>query len=353
MHEMLALSCGVEPGGPRPAMEAGCGVAAGALARHLVPLRAGDPLGLGGGPRPPPPPDPDAYDRDYENAAFARSLLSPEERRAVDADIDAGGYLTISQARALVAENSTKGSVELAGIDPDLIALLDVRINYKLFVAGDTVFTREELYDNYPFHELNVQPEAIFAQQELGVFLRADGVEYAARDAGDESAEFMSAEELIRGATGKPPAPHCAPKLVKTKIYIGRDRWDDFILLQRLFRGAVRIATAQLAYDRPGGGAPLLALISGMGRGPAPPARTTAAAEPAAAEPAAAEPAAAEPAAAEKTRQPRLDPLYAEWLGRAEVVLQEAKAFHQRMADTLSRLDALVAGRRADQTPSA
>jgi hypothetical protein len=260
------------------AVGAGSGVPTDTLARYLVPQRAGDPLGLGitPGDRPAAPPDPDTYDRAKENVSFARSLLSEEERRRVDAEIEKDGFMTIDQVRALVAENTIKGSVESGGLDPEIMALVDARTNYKIFIAGDNIYTREGLYDHYPFHEFNVQPEAIFVQQELGIFpprkhaLKSEELEYVARDVGDETVDFVMIEDLVGKETRKNYKMRRAPlRVVKTKVYIGKERWEDFALLQRFFRGAVRVATAQIAYS---GGQPasmpgMFALLTGARAG--------------------------------------------------------------------------------------
>jgi hypothetical protein len=218
-----------------------------ALRRPSLPLQAGDPLGLGLAYRPPPP-DPETYNRAREDTEYARSLLSEIERAEVDAAIAAHGFLTVAEVRAIVAENTAKGSVETGGLDPEVLALLDARINYKVFIAGDNLYTREELCAHYPFHEFGVPPEAVFAQQELGVFPpragREEVPEYAARDAGDESLDFLLVEDLIGQATRPGYAPQRRPsRVVKTKIYVGKERWDDFLHMQRFCRGAVRLAS--------------------------------------------------------------------------------------------------------------
>ena len=243
----------VQPAGNLPTSE---------LAPYLVPQRIGDPLGLGIDPatRPPAPADPDVYDRDVENKEYARSMLETKEREELDAHIEKEGYMTIDEVRKLVLENTSKGSVEAGGIDPEIMALIDARINYKLFVAEDNIYLREELYENFPFHELNAQPEVVFAQQEIGIFparkyALATDLDYVARDVGDETIDFMMIEDLVGQATKKGYTNKRAPlRVVKTKIYIGKDRWDDFVLLQKFFRAATRIASAQIAYN--GGNAP-------------------------------------------------------------------------------------------------
>ena len=228
-------------------------LSAAALAPRLPQRRAHDPLGLGGA-RLPAPADPDAYDRAREEAEGARALLSAAERAALDAELATHGFYSPATVRALVAENCARGQLESTGLDPEFLLILDARIDYKLFIAGDNVFVREELYASYPFHEFGVQPEAVFAAQEIGVFASMAATasmaapDYAVRDAGDARLDFSPAEDLVRAACGGPP-PRRPTRIIKTKIYVGREAWEDFKLHMRFYRGAVRMAAA--------GGAPL------------------------------------------------------------------------------------------------
>jgi len=228
-----------------------------ALSPYLVPLKAGDPLGLGRD-RPPAPADPDKYDRAREDKEYARSLLKDDERQKLDEEIDQVGYMQIHMVREMLAQHSVKGSLETGAIDPEMLAVLDARIDYKVFVAGDSVYLRQELYDAYSFHEMNVQPEAVFCQQELGVFpsrkYSMNGeLEYVARDVGDESVEFVMIEDLVGKATRPGYELKRSPlRVVKTKVYVGKQAWEDFQLVERFFRGATRIAAAQIAYKENG-----------------------------------------------------------------------------------------------------
>ena len=229
-----------------------------ALAARLPAQRCGDPLGLGQA-RPAAPADPDAGT--YTESG-ARELLSAVDRSLLDAEVRAHGYLTPAAVRSLIAENCTRGQLENGGLDPEFLLLIDARINYKIFIAGDSVYTREELYANFPFYEFGVQPEAVFVAQEVGLFempvrsvsrtpaapTDAPDYDYAVRDAGDQRLEFSPAEDLVRAACGGPP-PRTALRIIQTKVFVGREAWEDFTLQMKFYRGAIRIAAA--------GGAPL------------------------------------------------------------------------------------------------
>jgi len=220
------------------------------LQLRIVPTRAGDPLGLGL-PRPAAPQDPDAYDCAAEEVSGARSLLSEKELHDLNAEGEAQ-YLTFAQVRNILNENIAKRGMEEGGIDPELMIMIDARTQFKIFVAGDRIYTREELYEFFPFHEFGNQPESCFVQQEIGVFDVPGGVEYIARDVGDESVAFLLTKDLVRlhayplkAQTGVGPK-----KIIQTKIYIGKEQWRDFSILQQFFRGMVRVASVNPSNSR-------------------------------------------------------------------------------------------------------
>ena len=199
-----------------------------------------DPLGLGR-PRAPAPADPDAYDPAREAAEYSRSLLSAEERAGLS-------LMSIAEVRSIIAENTSKGSVEAGGLDPEVIVMVDARIGFKIFIAGDNIYTREELYEHYPFQEFGADPESVFCQQEVGVFTVGASTEYVARDAGD-GVSFTLVSDMVAAATRRvaPCAPRAPTRVVKTKVYVGKERWDDFALLHRMYRGAARVQQSCLA----------------------------------------------------------------------------------------------------------
>ena len=219
-----------------------------------------------------PIPDPQPYDPLRENVEYTRSLLSDEERKSLDASIRKDGFMTVESVRELVRQNTAKESMdargELYAIDPELMILLDSRTNYKIYIAGDNVYTREELCAHYPFVQFGVAPESIFVQQEIGIFpakkfaLAESQFEYVARDVGDETIDFVMIEDMVgKAAKGtKYKAKRAPVRIVKTKVFLGKERWDSFSLLHRLAIGIKCIATAQL--EGPSGDRnPLLMLL--------------------------------------------------------------------------------------------
>jgi len=223
------------------------GVTSTTLARYMTPLRAGDPLGLGL-ERPRAPPDPDEHDLSNENEHFARSTLDAKQRQDLDETIAKEGYMAIDMVRQFVAKNASAALTEASGLDPEMMMLIDARTNYKTFIVGDNIYTREELYDNFAFHELNVQPEAVFTQQEIGIFpaeqyaMNQNDLCYVARDAGDETVEFITTEDMVGMATRRNyKLRRELLRVIKTKVYVGKQPWRDFEALEQLARSSVRL----------------------------------------------------------------------------------------------------------------
>ena len=202
--------------------------------------------------RPPAPADSFVYDAVAERAGYCRSLLSAADLHSIEEEIKKSGFMTIVQVREIIKNNTVKESMDARGetyaIDPEFMMVIDTRTNYKVFIAGDNVYTREELYEHLPFHDLGTDPESVFVQQEIGVFparkyaLDSDEFEYVARDVGDETVEFVMIEDMVGQAARKNYKSNRAPvKIVKTKIYLGKEKWDDFCLVHRVAKGIVNV----------------------------------------------------------------------------------------------------------------
>ena len=219
-------------------------------------------MAAGGGNGWPLPPE-------VEEAEYCRSLLETEELAQLKADIARDGPLPIAGVRALIAQNSVKETQNARGdnciLDPELLMLLDVRIDYPVFVAGDNAFAREDIYAHYALDAFGQTPESLFAQQEIGVFPAKSSAldaatqrEYVARDVGDPE-EFVMVEDLVGRATRPGYGEARAPlRVVKTKVFLGKDRWEDFSMMARFVRG-FRDFIAPLM-DAPGGEGPFRAL---------------------------------------------------------------------------------------------
>jgi len=201
-----------------------------------------------------------AYDSAAEEKDYSRSLMGPKDLALLKADIEDHGFMTIDNVRELIIQNTVKESQEARGetyaVDPELMMLIDTRTNFRVFIAGDNVYTREELLEHYPFDAFHTTPEDVFAQQEIGVFppkkyadpaataaKGEDAYEYVARDLGDDE-EFIMIEDLVGRAARKNYKMKRSPvRVVKTKVFLAKDKWDDFTTMKRFVKSFTTFVT--------------------------------------------------------------------------------------------------------------
>ena len=148
----------------------------------------------------------------------------------------AGGEpsFSIEDVRDLVRQNSMKENLNSLGesftIDPELLLLIHSKVSFNVFIDGDSVFSYEELMAAHPFAEYNTSPEKVFVQQEVAVFeIEGGEMEVASRDVGDPS-DFVLARDLL----SSPPQPRVMSSKVMTRVFIGKDNWNDFKLMKKM-----------------------------------------------------------------------------------------------------------------------
>jgi len=218
--------------------------------------RRGDPLQLGIYKAPKEYIDPDTYSEARETEAYALSLLTAEGRKERDKFLDENkGMLTIDQIRDVMKSSLARDN---SVPDPELMILLDSRTDIKIFIVDNTVYTRQELMENYPFEELGQVPEDWFSQQQIGVFKvpnkKYDAtkdkledrfiIEYVAKDADDDSCDFILIQDLIKQQQheklGLPFSPTLPDRVVMTKVFVGKSSWEDLVLIFREARTTIK-----------------------------------------------------------------------------------------------------------------
>jgi hypothetical protein len=158
-------------------------------------------------------------------------LLPVEEQKSIADE----PRMSISQVRDFIKTNSTQESSQsdFFVIDPELIYLIDPRIDFNIFITGDEIFSENELSEKYAFKQLKINPESLFVQQMFAIF---PNEEYAIKGADEES--FIS----IQGREDR-----ISPdKVVFTKFYIGGKKWDDFLIIDRIARASQNIMKKSL-----------------------------------------------------------------------------------------------------------
>lgn len=212
-----------------------------------------------------------------EEAEYCRALLTPEQKEQLGR---AGhGAWTIADVRAFVKDNCSKASVNFQGeaipIDPESMNVIDIRVDFPVYVAGDNIYTREELLAHYPFEALGVAPEDVFVQQMIAVFppgAHQAEDEYIAQDA-ENPDDPAPIETLVARVArlGWREADNARPlkRVVKTKVYLGKDSWRDFQDASRQVRVFSRyVAPAVVAGASRDTGIRLLqGVLSATGRG--------------------------------------------------------------------------------------
>ena len=218
-----------------------------------------------------PNPDYDGSDPATEGETYARSVLSDERRKAIEEELRELGPMSTEQVHDLLNQNTTSRFTPdgVFVLDGELLMEIDVRLREPVFVLEDnTIHTREELLNTYPFAVFKMKPEDVFAQQEVGIFAARESSldkaikDYLVRDLGSED-EFVLFEDMIGRWARKDKHVDRRPveKVVKTKIFLARDGWDDFMKVVHDFRAKQRILG--LALRR--GAAPALAHLMNFG----------------------------------------------------------------------------------------
>jgi hypothetical protein len=195
----------------------------------------GDPLGWGRAE--PPPPDPDSFPPEEEAVKYTQSLLSEKDLEEVKVEnAERGGPLSIAEVRKFLEGSRFPGQEEPLAIEAGLLMWVDARVNYKVFIAEGSAFTREELWARYPFEELGTQPEVVFMQQEVYV----SGKVRIAQDRSKVTPETARGRGGAGGAGGE--AGWVPKKRALTKVWVGKEGWAAFKQLTEVLRLQVRFA---------------------------------------------------------------------------------------------------------------
>lgn len=203
-----------------------------------------------------------AYDaaevRKTEHTEYAMALLEQSERdRLLEEPV-----MTTKAIQHFIQSNSPSRLFEDQSfvLEGDMVKEIDVRIREPVFITGNSrVYTREELLAAFPFDALGVVPEEAFAQQELGVFPapgRPGHEDYVVRDLG-ATEPFVAPEDMVTGVITRQ-----LKRVVKTKIFLARDGWDDFMTAVKQMRSMMRFGGAAIKRAEQSGQANMFALMA-------------------------------------------------------------------------------------------
>lgn len=207
------------------------------------------------------------YDPEVEKREYCRSLLSPEQLAELEDSVRRLGYMSVKEIRLFLEQNTTSRFTAdgVFALDADTVRELDIRTKEPIFILSDnSVMDKADLYRQYPFAELETTPEKVFAQQELGVFPgRYDPAnkEYLVRDLGAPDELVLFEDFLGRIARENYTDRRPLERLVKTKVFLAKEAWEDFLGLVKHIRSMQRFLAPLLA--KRGQQAGLLTLLGG------------------------------------------------------------------------------------------
>lgn len=136
-------------------------------------------------------------------------LLSDEDRKIVEDSIKNNGYYTIETIKDQILKVNNIYS-DYTHIDVDLIITIDLYINYPIFLTESGIYTKDTMMNTYYMKDFDTTPEVIFNR--LYVIVVND--EYFLYDPEEEKKEV--------------------DKIYPTQIYIGKERWKDYMAIYRL-----------------------------------------------------------------------------------------------------------------------
>ncbi len=139
------------------------------------------------------------------------SLLSDEDISVLNTDLNTNGYDPIEKIRSSILTNNHKYT-DLTCIDVDLLIAIDLRIDYPIFITEDDVFIRDEIIDKFNFCDFGIEPEQIFNRQCIEVI----------------DNDYTIYDPEIRKSK--------SDRIYNTQIYIGKERWKDYIVMYRFRR---------------------------------------------------------------------------------------------------------------------
>jgi hypothetical protein len=144
-------------------------------------------------------------------------LLSDEDKLVLLNDIKKSGYYTIQDIIRYICHNHTHD--DFTSIDADLVISIDLHTNYKVFITEHDIYTREQIMDKYNVASVGLtDPEILFNPQQIEVI---------------DSDYFIFDQET----TTRTPQ-----KLLSTKVYIGKEKWKDYMVAFRFMRSMAFIS---------------------------------------------------------------------------------------------------------------
>jgi len=151
------------------------------------------------------------------------ALLSETDKTVLIETLTKNGYDTVKNLTSVIRNNSCP-DIDYTSIDADLIITFDLHTDDKVFITETEIFTRDDIINKFNLSAFGLEPESIFNKQKIGVI--------------DSDYYIIDEEDNTK-----------AEKVYDTKIYIGKEKWKDFMIAFRFTRSLRFISSVQTLTD--------------------------------------------------------------------------------------------------------
>lgn len=148
-------------------------------------------------------------------------LLSDSDKTELLNSIEKDGYYAIKDIIKSIQLNANNQDFTL--MDIDMIIIFDLHINYNMYVDEHNIYTRDQVIEKYNLDSFRLSPEQLFNHQQVEII---------------DSDYYIFDEEC----ENRQPQ-----KLYNTKIYIGKEKWKDFMITYRFMKSMMFISESRLA----------------------------------------------------------------------------------------------------------
>lgn len=132
-------------------------------------------------------------------------------------------------------------------IDPHTLLKISAMSENNIFIADNDVYSREEIYNKYPFKELKTTPENVFIQQKIHIFNELknydDGPNPELISADITNNEVLSLKDTM--AKIKKKQNHISTDVktgtILSKVFIAKTAFEDFKIMCRTIRSTIAV----------------------------------------------------------------------------------------------------------------
>lgn len=155
------------------------------------------------------------------------SILTEEEKKLINDDIEKNGYLTVQNIIELYTKNQKENDYTL--IDADLITVIDLRISDPIFITKDNIYKSDELISKYKLNNFKLSPESLFEKQVLELI---ENDLYIKKDSKGYVDEKKSTNREFN-----------------TRVYIAKEKWDEFLVMYKFMKSITFIQENRMSIE--------------------------------------------------------------------------------------------------------